>query len=165
METATMNKTSMLIDKAHALMEERGLLDMGWKIAFNNAKSTAGICNYSKRTIFLSRFYLKHNDVDKVWDTITHEVAHALVGPGHGHNRVWRTQHIRLGGSGNRTFSLEGNVKEEYARSSKWTGTCPKNPNHTFSRNRLTQTARNGSCSRCSSTFSKELMLKWTKNY
>lgn len=165
METATTNKTSMLIDKAHELMEERGLLERGWRISLNNAKSTAGVCNYSKKTIFLSRFYLKHHDVDTSWDTITHEVAHALVGPGHGHGRVWRTQHIRLGGSGDRTFSLEGKVKEEYVRSAKWTGTCPKNPEHTFTRNRLTKAARSGSCSRCSSTFSKELQIKWTKNY
>lgn len=165
METATMNKTSALIDKAHALMEEHGLTDIGWRIDFNNAKSTAGTCDYSKKTIFLSRFYLKHNDVSTTWNTITHEVAHALVGPGHGHGRVWRTQHIRLGGSGDRTLSLEGKAKEEYIRSSKWTGTCPKNPEHTFARNRLTQTARSGSCSRCSSTFSEELVIEWTKNY
>lgn len=165
METATMNKTVTLVNKAHALMEERGLLDMGWKISFNNNKSTAGICNYSKRTIFLSRFYLEHGSMEKSWDTITHEIAHALVGPGHGHGYVWRTQHIKLGGSGNRGYVLEGKVKEAFKSSAKWTGICPRNSEHTVSRNRLTKTAKSSSCSRCSTTFNKDLIFVWEQNY
>lgn len=33
-------------------------------------------------------------------DTVAHEVAHALVGPAHGHDAVWRRKAVELGGSG-----------------------------------------------------------------
>lgn len=163
MTTMVQTERRTLIDNCLDLMRDHGLIDKGWAIKLNNNKSTAGICNHSEKVIYLSRFYLNHNTEEATMNTITHEIAHALVGPGNGHNRVWRAKHIELGGNGSRTFSISGDLKKEYAKAAKWTGTCVGG--HAISRNRLTQVARNSSCSQCSPTYNADYRFKWTQNY
>lgn len=64
---------------------------------WDNAKRRRGLCSYSKRTIQMSRVFVSHNDAEQVMDTIMHEIAHALVGPGHGHGEVWKAKARQLG--------------------------------------------------------------------
>jgi predicted SprT family Zn-dependent metalloprotease len=45
------------------------------------------------------------NDEAKVKDTILHEIAHALVGAGHGHNHVWKRKCIEIGAKPERCYS------------------------------------------------------------
>src|SRR5215471_13596338 len=33
-------------------------------------------------------------------NTMTHEIAHAIVGPNHGHDQVWTEKHLEMGGDG-----------------------------------------------------------------
>ena len=40
--------------KATILMHDHGLLAKGWKFDFSRQKSGLGLCNYRKKTIFLS---------------------------------------------------------------------------------------------------------------
>ena len=165
METTTLTKKATLVHRAYDLMEETGLIAEGWKLGFNANKSHAGSCNHTKKVISLSRFYFEHGTEESSWDTITHEVAHAVVGGGHGHDRTWRLKHIELGGSGERTFTVKGALQEEYRKASKWVGRCPANEGHTVYRNRLTQKSRTSSCSRCSYRYDPKLVFVWKQNY
>jgi predicted SprT family Zn-dependent metalloprotease len=63
----------------------------GWAFAFNNRLTRAlGRCCYTKRLIELSTSYVEDNTLETIMDTIRHEIAHALAGPSHGHDEVWK---------------------------------------------------------------------------
>ena len=57
----------------------------------------AGICRYTTRTIALSVSYVLQAHWNDIRDTLLHEVAHAIVGPGHAHDAVWQTAARRIG--------------------------------------------------------------------
>ena len=78
-----------------AMMDQHGLAD--WRLALSSAARRLGSCAYHTKTIRLSRHLLALNDWSEVRDTLLHEVAHALVGQSHGHDRVWRAQAVALG--------------------------------------------------------------------
>lgn len=98
-------------------MEEYGLLEQGWTLVWDRAKCRAGLCDYASRQISLSRYLTVHRPEDQVMNTVTHEVAHALVGPMHGHDRVWQAKFIELGGSGKRSEFF-------FDRNAPWIGVC-----------------------------------------
>jgi predicted SprT family Zn-dependent metalloprotease len=76
-----------------------------WKVTFGTARGRAGTCYHQTRTIRLSRVLLASRTYEGSLDTIRHEVAHALVGPGQGHGPVWKKAFRSLGGGGNRCWS------------------------------------------------------------
>ena len=53
-----------------------------WRFRFETATSPAGICRYNTRTIALSVSFVLRASWDDIRDTLLHEVAHAIVGPG-----------------------------------------------------------------------------------
>lgn len=77
------------------LMALHGLAD--WRFSFNNRKRHLGLCRFTVRTIELSVYFVERNGLDEIRDTILHEIAHALVGPGHGHDRVWKQKCLEVG--------------------------------------------------------------------
>ena len=77
------------------LMTQHGLHD--WRFAFNQRKRTLGLCRFHGRTIELSLHLVDRNSADEIVDTILHEIAHALVGPGHAHDAVWRKMCLQVG--------------------------------------------------------------------
>lgn len=79
---------------AQQLLREHGL--SGWRFCFDNARNRLGSCDYRRQVITLSR-HLCGQGQQVVAETLLHEVAHALVGPGHGHDAVWQAQAIALG--------------------------------------------------------------------
>lgn len=81
-------------DLAERLMARHGLRH--WQFDFDNARRRLGSCDYVKRRITLSRHLIALNPVDKVQDTLLHEIAHALT-PGDGHGSLWRGTCERLG--------------------------------------------------------------------
>lgn len=93
---------------AEELMRQHGLTERGWSVQFDRAKVRSGQCNYRQQTISLSRHLLSIRSREESINTITHEVAHALVGRGHGHDRVWARKHRELGGDGKRVYQMEG---------------------------------------------------------
>ena len=63
-----------------------------------------GLSNY--KVVELSTKLVEINDEDRVRLTILHEVAHALT-EGHGHDAVWKTKLLEIGGDGKRCYSRE----------------------------------------------------------
>lgn len=136
---------------ARRLLDAHGLQD--WKVALDSAKTRAGLCRYDRRMISLSRYLTRLHQPPEVQDTILHEIAHALVGPAHGHDAVWRAQARRLGSSAERCVPVD---RPRVA--GDWWGACPAG--HTTSAHR--RPVRVKSCSRCSRTFSLTAIFTWT---
>jgi predicted SprT family Zn-dependent metalloprotease len=47
--------------------------------------------------IEIGHYYAEHNPESAVRDTLLHEIAHALVGPGEGHGPKWQATALRIG--------------------------------------------------------------------
>ena len=115
-ETAVTRPLGMAIDLATELMDAHGLV--GWRIKLDHARRRAGQCDYVNKIISLSRLYVRHADIEHIRDTILHEIAHALVGPRHGHDAVWRQKAREIGCTATRYHDLS------FARA-RWVMTCP----------------------------------------
>ena len=63
------------------LMRKHGLDKQGWQFQWDHAKLRLGSCNYTYKTITLSKWYMLGLSKKEIKDTILHEIAHALVGP------------------------------------------------------------------------------------
>lgn len=125
----------------------------GWRLVFDNAKSRAGVCRSDSKQIGLSRPLVKIYDEAQVRDIVLHEIAHALVGARHGHDRVWRATALRIGCSGTRCMP-EDAPKLEGA----WTGVCPSGHRTTAHR----RPVRVRSCPACSPSFDAAAVYDWT---
>ena len=80
----------------------------GWRFVINyQLTTTFGYCRPRDKTIELSASLTSANDEEEVFDTILHEIAHALVGCRHGHDWVWKQKAIELGCKPNRFYNLE----------------------------------------------------------
>src|SRR5947209_15232461 len=73
---------------ARELLDSYGL--RGWLFRFNRSKVNLGLCLFGPRVIELSIHFVERNPEEVIRDTLLHEIAHALVGPGHGHDAVWQ---------------------------------------------------------------------------
>lgn len=88
--------------QAHQLCKDElikaGLADWGVRLSVQDKdKSYLGLCSYKDKVIILNGFHVDiHPDLEII-DTIKHEVAHAVVGSGHGHDEVWATKAKELG--------------------------------------------------------------------
>lgn len=86
---------------ALSLMKRHGLA--GWRFAFDHARRRFGCCNFTRRTISLSRPLVLLNGEVEVRDTILHEIAHALT-PRAGHGPAWKAMCVRVGAKPERCF-------------------------------------------------------------
>lgn len=126
---------------ARRLMNEHGLGD--WLFRFNRrAVGRLGLCDHGTRTISLSVKVVLLADETTVRNTMLHEIAHALVGPGHGHDWTWKARARSIGCNGNRCHKVD-------TRSlAPWLGTC--GCGREFRRHRLSQKVRDyGRCPSC----------------
>lgn len=115
-----MNTTEILeLGREH--MDLHGLLDQGWSVVDDSrAKRRGGQCRYDKREIGLSATHLLSQwPREEVLDVILHEIAHAKVGPGHGHGATWKRMAEQVGASPTRCYS-RGLPKADH----KWVGEC-----------------------------------------
>jgi predicted SprT family Zn-dependent metalloprotease len=77
------------------LLEEHGLTD--WRFDLSNHKTLVGQCDHRKKLIQYSVHYTIKTPMHTIKDTILHEIAHALVGPNHGHDWTWKRKCIEIG--------------------------------------------------------------------
>jgi hypothetical protein len=134
-----------------ALLDAHGLTS--WRFTLDNAKRRAGVCRFDTRTVSVSRHLMGLYDPDQVRDTVLHEIAHALVGPTHGHDDVWRAKAVAIGCSGSRLVDADAPRAP-----APWRGTCPGG--HSVDRHR--RPARPASCTRCDPAFNPDHLLRWT---
>jgi predicted SprT family Zn-dependent metalloprotease len=80
---------------AYDLLARHGLHD--WSFAFNRRRTSLGMCYFHRKAIELSIFFVQRNGPELILDTLLHEIAHALVGPGHGHDAVWKRMCLKVG--------------------------------------------------------------------
>lgn len=129
-------------------------LDETWSFGFDNAKTRAGLCNFTAKRITVSRYLAARFEDDAIHQTLLHEVAHALAGPRAGHGASWRAIAADLGYEGGRLH--DGPIADELA---PWVGTCPAG--HVIHRYR--RPTRPMACGRCSRRYDPAHAIRWTR--
>lgn len=81
---------------ARDLMAEHGIDRAGWTFAFDDTTQRLGSCQFTKKTITLSRHYVQAADEQHIRDTVLHEIAHVFA-PGDLHGLRWKAVALRLG--------------------------------------------------------------------
>jgi predicted SprT family Zn-dependent metalloprotease len=133
------------------LLDEHGLQD--WRLAFDRAKRRAGVCRWARKEIGLSAPLTSVHPEAEVRDTVLHEIAHALVGPQHGHDAVWRATAQRIGCTGLRCSS-----EDAPSIDGEWVGLC--DAGHRTTRHRRPE--RPMACRRCAPRFHPDHLFTWT---
>lgn len=93
---------------AKALMAKHGLTD--WSFKWTNSKRQFGVCHeggWRGNYIGLSKPITLLNNEHEVNNVILHEIAHALVGNKHGHDKVWKAMCIKIGARPERCYSTK----------------------------------------------------------
>ncbi len=139
-------ETTAASSLARGLMNDHGLYD--WIFQFDRAKRRFGLCSYGTRTISLSASLVALNSEVQVRNTVLHEIAHALVGPGHHHDHVWRMKARSIGCDGQRCCDVEARP------AAAWAGICP-GCSKVIGRHRLTDKSRSLACSACCKTHAR----------
>lgn len=129
-------------------------LDETWSFGFDNARTRAGLCNYTHKRITVSRHLAARFEDDQIHQTLLHEVAHAIAGSRAGHGPRWKAVAADLGYEGGRLH--DGAIAEELA---PWIGTCPAG--HVMHRYR--RPTRPVSCGRCARVFDPANAVTWVK--
>lgn len=136
---------------AEDLLAEHG--PRGWSFAFDRAKVRAGACHHGESRISLSRDITRAHDPAEVRETLLHEIAHALVGPRHGHDGVWRARAIQIGATGRRCYQSDHPVVP-----GRWQGRCAAG--HEVHRHR--RPTRVLVCTRCRGLPALERVITWS---
>lgn len=129
-------------------------LDSSWSFAFDSAKVRAGLCDFRRKRISVSKYLAARYDDDTNHQTLLHEVAHALAGPAAGHGPKWRAIARDLGYVGGTTHRNE--TATELA---PWVGHCPTG--HVAYRHRRPQRAM--SCAKCAPVFDTRFLFDWRR--
>ncbi len=150
---------------ANELMGQHGLLVRGWKFRFDRSKKRFGCCFYGKMAITLSSHLTELNDEDRVRNTIIHEIAHVLVGTGHGHDAFWVAKAKEIGCDGERCYNSK--EKNTVTVAPRWIGTCPGG--HQLFYHRRPKVGRDGtingrvSCAKCCKDFNPRFKFQWKR--
>jgi predicted SprT family Zn-dependent metalloprotease len=146
---ATFTTTSRVAwagQKALELMARHGLF--GWEFAFNKNVRRAGVCFHPRSDrpgrIGLSVHYCERNSEVDILDVILHEIAHALVGPGHGHGEAWKAKCREIGARPQRCYDGD---RIDMPRGA-WRATCPS-CQQVYDRHRRPKSLAGWHCRRC----------------
>ena len=129
-------------------------LDRSWTFGFDNAKTRAGLCNYTEKRITVSRYLASRYEDDEIHQVLLHEVAHAMAGTRAGHGARWKAIAQTIGYEGKRLHG--GAIADELA---PWVGTCPAgHVNYRYRR-----PARALACGKCSRRFDPANAITWSE--
>jgi len=151
MDTITATNLARIEARAASLFDEHGLT--GWTFGWDRAVKRRGVCKHSTRTITMSAKLAALNSFEESEQTLLHEVAHALVGAGHGHDAVWLRKARSLGFKGGRTSSRTNEVPPTLI------GRCPNG----HESKRFRRPRRDVSCGRCSRSFNPRFLITWER--
>lgn len=143
-----------VISETRRLLATHGKDD--WGVGWDGAKRRAGATHYGKKMITYSRHLTSLYPPMVMREVVLHEVAHALVGPKHGHDQVWVMKVRELGGAPSRTLPATLPTV-----SAKWKGVCPKCG---ATRQLHSAPRRVVSCGQCSSSFDRALVFVWYRD-
>ncbi len=129
-------------------------LDPSWTFAFDTAKTRAGLCNFTSKTISVSRYLASRYEDDEIHQVLLHEVAHAIAGTRAGHGPRWKAVAVDLGYEGRRLH--DGAIASELA---PWVGACPAGHLHY----RYRRPSRTLACGKCSRRFNAAHTIAWTR--
>jgi len=105
------------LNLAQELLAHWNLSD--WQIGISpRMNRTAGKCRHRSKLILLSHSHIQLNSEEVVLGTVKHEIAHGLVGPGHGHDALWKRTAILVGAKPVRCVSA-------ITPPGKWIAICP----------------------------------------
>jgi RimJ/RimL family protein N-acetyltransferase/predicted SprT family Zn-dependent metalloprotease len=123
-----------------------------WQFGFDSAKRRAGLCNYTNKTITISRYLVDIHTIDESMQVVLHEVAHAMCGKREGHNKQWLATAKSIGYRAERFTGTE--IAQETAT---WVGTCKNGHTHY----RYRQPSRPLACGLCGRGFSRSNLIIW----
>jgi predicted SprT family Zn-dependent metalloprotease len=138
---------------AKLLMAAHGLTDRGWRFQWDNAARRFGQCRYSTKTISMSRQLTMQRSEASVRNTMLHEIAHALVGPGAGHGPIWQAKALSIGCDGKRCSDDQVTVAYKYVAKCQAGHVAGK-----YLRKPRTITRK--SCGKCSTSYNPKYALK-----
>jgi len=102
-------------------MEEWGLTGIGWKFVWDTrAVRRYGQCRYGSKEIGITKKLANINTLEETFDVVLHEIAHALTGPGHGHDAVWKRVCVKVGARPERCYTSEDNGGTVKTIKGKW---------------------------------------------
>lgn len=129
---------------ANEMLAEHGLIAQGWRFEFDRARERGGVCKHRTKTISMSCILVPLWEDAAILQTLTHEIAHALVGPGEGHGPKWKAQMRAMGATPHRTH-------ENVTVPGRYVATCPTH-GEIARMHRLSDSRRQHSaCRRCQS--------------
>jgi RimJ/RimL family protein N-acetyltransferase/predicted SprT family Zn-dependent metalloprotease len=123
-----------------------------WQFGFDSAKRRAGLCNYTNKTITISRYHVDIHTIDETMQVVLHEVAHAMCGKREGHNKKWLATAKSIGYRAERFTGTE--IAQETA---SWIGTCKNGHKHY----RYRQPSRPLACGLCGRGFTRANLIVW----
>jgi len=138
------------------LLKKHGLHD--WIMDFNHSRKSFGNCWYRVKKVSLSAPLVTINPEERVKDTVLHEIAHGIVGPGHDHDHVWESKFQEIGGSGRARWSEEETIPaltrfELHCKVHGLVKRMTRRPKHPMS------------CSQCCRRFDRRYLLEVRENH
>ena len=142
-------------ETTYAILHEHGLHD--WTVEFGSAYNIFGSCNHTDKVLRFSLRFAEALPWEETYDTIVHEIAHAIAGYDAGHGIVWKRIARELG-----VKHLSASVDVDIEFEEPWVGTCLNG--HTVTMKRAPQRVR--SCAICSGGrgFTPEFIFEWRKH-
>jgi hypothetical protein len=70
---------------------------LGWRCEFSKTEGYIACCVHDSKRIKVSIPHLNARSESEFEHTVLHEIAHAIVGPNHGHNDIWREKAKSIG--------------------------------------------------------------------
>lgn len=146
----SLREIEILANRLLSTFRDRGVLPAAWSFGFDLAPSRAGVCRYAERRIELSVSYCLAATRAEIEDTVLHEIAHAIVGPRHNHDAVWKAQARAIGCAGERCHRVQHSTP-------RWVGECGCGQQW-FRQTLQRRIMRNRACGKCNG------VIRWRRN-